>query len=83
MWGIVFSQHVYAFRSYFRQSWFRGFIFSGYQDFPIPVQDFIGSDYGASHSIDLAKFENTKLGSAIHYYAPHLFEYDAEKDKRD
>jgi hypothetical protein len=32
--------------------------------------------------VDLYHFQKTKLGSAIHYYAPHLFEYDAEKEKR-
>jgi hypothetical protein len=31
--------------------------------------------------VDLYHFQKTKLGSAIHYYAPHLFEYDGEKGK--
>jgi hypothetical protein len=31
--------------------------------------------------VDIYHFQKTELGSAIHYYAPHLFEYDAEKAK--
>jgi hypothetical protein len=81
-WGIALSSEIIETHSYL---WRMCSINSTgeYYEYPLPVhlftiyktKRFLGKD------IDLEHFQKTKLGSAIHYYAPHLFEYDAEKGK--